>query len=57
MTYDDKGLSSDCIVELINDMISLCKNFNCELNMTIKIFHDGIFLLYRFVKSVPKSTV
>ena len=49
LTYDGRGLSSGCIVELINDVISLCKNFNCELNLTIKIFDDGIFLLYLIV--------
>jgi hypothetical protein len=39
-------LSCELIEELIKNIIELCKEYECVVEFTIKIFDDGEFLLY-----------
>src|SRR5438045_1015958 len=50
LTYKpNSDLSEDSIINLIHKIILLCKKYNYELNLKIKIFDDGQFLLYLIV--------
>ena len=48
LTYDP-NLSYSALIQLVNDIISLCKKYKCKLNLKIIIFDDGQILLYLFV--------
>ena len=50
LTYHELHISYDKVKKLIGDMIDLCDNYGCELNLTIKIYDDGDFLLYLIAK-------
>lgn len=48
--HNDGHLGVDQVEELVKEVIVICLKYDCIVNMTLKVFEDGVILTYWIIR-------